>query len=388
MKKFLVLTVIAAMLVAPFAAARADAPFEIGIILPLTGPATFVGAPQREAFEALEAYVNQTGGIQGQPIKFVFKDDGTNPATAVQLANQLATQQPPAILGPGIVAACSATVPVLAHGPVEYCLSPALHPAAGSNAFSSNVSTSDLLAASVRFFRDRGLRRIAIFTSTDATGQDADNTLADVFARPENKVMQVVAREHFAPSDLSVAAQIAHIKAANPQLLLTWTTGTPVATILRGAHEAGLDIPVYTTTSNATYVQMREYASFLPTTLYFPGPAGMATGSTGDRATDAAIKIFSDSLAKNNEKVLYAHTTAWDPGLILISALRKLGTHATPDQVRDYIANLQGFVGVNGRYDFKKYPQRGLGKEAAFMTQWDPKKQAFVIVSRSGGAPL
>jgi len=47
--------------------------------------------------------------------------------------------------------------------------------------------------------------------------------------------------------------------------------------------------------------------------------------------------------------------------MILVAALRKIGPDATPQQLRTYISGLKNFVGVNGPYDFVKYPQRGLG---------------------------
>ena len=90
-------------------------------------------------------------------------------------------------------------------------------------------------------------------TSTDASGQDADRALDAALSLPENKsTFQVVAREHFNPTDISVSAQIAHIKASNAQVLIAWTTGTPVGTVFRGVTEGGLDIPVVTTNGNGS----------------------------------------------------------------------------------------------------------------------------------------
>jgi branched-chain amino acid transport system substrate-binding protein len=56
--------------------------------------------------------------------------------------------------------------------------------------------------------------------------------------------------------------------------------------------------------------------------------------------------------------------------------------------MHDYFQKLNGWVGVNGRYDFPKYPQRGLGEEATIMVRWDGAKNTWIPVSRPGGAPI
>ncbi len=73
--------------------------------------------------------------------------------------------------------------------------------------------------------------------------------------------MTIVAHEHFKGEDLSVAAQMTKIKAAGPDVLVGWTTGTPFGTVLRNMSEAGLGIPILTTAGDLSDAQMRGYAS-------------------------------------------------------------------------------------------------------------------------------
>jgi branched-chain amino acid transport system substrate-binding protein len=74
--------------------------------------------------------------------------------------------------------------------------------------------------------------------------------------------------------------------------------------------------------------------------------------------------------------------------MIVIDALRHLGPDATAQQVRDYIANLKGFAGINGVYDFPKNPQRGLDVQGAIVTLWNPAHQTWELVSKPTGVPL
>ena len=115
-------------------------------------------------------------------------------------------------------------------GPVLYCFSPGVHPPPGSYEFSASVSTIDLAETLVRYFRLKGWTRLALIVSTDATGQDAEKNLKDIVLFSENKDMDLVASEKFNATDVSVAAQMEQIRAAAPQALVAWSTGTPIAT--------------------------------------------------------------------------------------------------------------------------------------------------------------
>ena len=73
---------------------------------------------------------------------------------------------------------------------------------------------------------------------------------------------------------------------------------------------------------------------------------------------------------------------------MLLGALRKYGFEVTANQVRTYIAETRGFAGINGIYDFGKFPQRGIGLDSMLMVQWVPVQNAFRVVSNFGGQPL
>ena len=78
---------------------------------------------------------NAQNGIHGAPVEFTFLDDQSNPQVALQLVTAAVANKPTVVLGGGTVAACLAIAPLMANGPVQYCLSPAMQPAAGSYSF-------------------------------------------------------------------------------------------------------------------------------------------------------------------------------------------------------------------------------------------------------------
>ena len=240
-----------------------------------------------------------------------------------------------------------------------------------------------------RFFRERGWHKVAYIVSTDGGGQDAERTILAGAALPENKDEQLVAREHFSPGDLSVAAQLARIKAANPDVLIAWGTGTPAGTLFRAEHDAGIDLPTYTSTGNLTPSFIKQYGTLLPASgVYFATVPYYAGDALNSPATRNAINVMSNELGGVGAKPDMVGIASWDPAMLVVSALRKLGTGMTAAQLRDYLDGLRGFVGVNGPYDFRAMPQRGLTENSLLIVRWDPAHNAAVAVSKFGGSAL
>lgn len=364
----------------------AETPYEIDAIMSRSGIYAFQGAEGIQALNIIENLTNKSGGIDGRPIKFVIWDDQSNPATAVQAANAVVAKHAPVIVGLAATSLCGAIAPLMTDGPALYCFTPGIHPKPGSYVFSSGISTLDTLAASKKFFQMRGWTKVAFITSTDATGQDADQNIDEVFGDGSGPIA-VVAHEHFNPSDLSVGAQMAKIKASGAQVLVAWTTGTPFGTVLRNASEAGLGIPVLTTAANLSDAEMHAYAAFAPKELYFPGTPAFAPDQVPPGPMKRALDTYFSELKAAGAKPENAISLAWDGTFLVLDALRKLGLSATAAQIRDHIATLKGSVGIYGPHDFVAVPQRGLGIGSVVMIRWDPAR-GWVAASGLGVSPL
>jgi ABC-type branched-subunit amino acid transport system substrate-binding protein len=78
---------------------------------------------------------------------------------------------------------------------------------------------------------------------------------------------------------------------------------------------------------------------------------------------------------------------SWDPTAIVVSAYGKIGLDATAEQIRDYIANLHSYAGINGTYDFNR-DQHGLGNDSTVVVKWSPATGDIVAASQPGGRPL
>jgi branched-chain amino acid transport system substrate-binding protein len=368
-------------------ASAADAsPYPINVVLSMTGQGAFVGTAQHDTLVVLEGLENKHGGIQGHPIKFIFHDDQTSPQVAVQTFNAILAERPAVVIGPSIAVTCKAAAPLIANGPVTYCLSPSATPTKGGFLFSAISSTHDQIDGLFRYFRARGWNRVAVLNPTDTTGQDSDDAIAAAMAKPENHGTTIVAQEHFTITDLSVSAQLAKVKAANPQVLVSWTTGTPFATVLRAISDTGLNVPLIGSPGNMTYAQMKQYAGILPKDLYFPTEPYVLEPPQPRLAS--AQREFADAFRAISVRPDLQTGIAWDAAKLMILALRKFGPSATAAQVRDYLQTVHGYVGISGVYDFRDGSDRGLSVNDVLLARWDPAAGTWVAASQLGFGAL
>ena len=367
---------------------RAAEPYEINTILSLTGNIAFVGQTQLKSLKAIEAMVNAEGGIKGRPISFVVSDDESSPQTAVQLAHNLIAKNVPIILGSSSPNACGAIAPLIAaSGPLLYCLANGGDPVIGGYEFLTSMSYDSQMAVAVRYFRERGWHKLATIFATDSGGQTSEKALQGALALPDNKSEQIVTAQHFAPGDASVAAQMAVIKGANPDVIVAWATGGAAGTLFRGEKDLGIELPTLSSPGNLTGAFLKQYAAVLPPNLIFAAVPYYG-GDADDAATKKAVAEMAQALSSTGAQPDMITISAWDPGLLLVTALRELGPNANATQLRDYFLKLKGWTGTNGPYDFTTDPQRGVGGRNVVMVRWDVPQAKAMALSELGGAPL
>jgi len=92
---------------------------------------------------------------------------------AVQLTTDVVALRPAVILGSTVSALCNAMAPLVQAGPVMYCFSPSIRTTPGGYVFTSQIDSHDQQRALLTYFQKKGWKRIALVTTTDASGQDA-----------------------------------------------------------------------------------------------------------------------------------------------------------------------------------------------------------------------
>jgi branched-chain amino acid transport system substrate-binding protein len=362
--------------------ANAADPVEINVMVSQTGSLAFYGGKQAEAFRAIEMYANANGGVGGRPVKFVLHDDQSNPQTAVQLANQLIEQKVPVIVGPVLTSACAAIMPLLAqNGPVDLCYSPVITPPARGYVFRAAPRIEDVQSVMLRYFKNRGLKKLAIITATDASGQTFDQKLDVTLTHKEFQDLAIVAHEHFSPGDLGVAAQVARIKAAQPGAIITFAVGTSFGTVLHAISDSGLDVPVYGSGANLSELQMQSYAAFMPKELILNNAQGLVEYPGAPAAEKLQQAAFFKAMKAAGLRGEPPQQIAWDFAILAIDALRDLGPKATAMQIRDYILHQRSWAGLQGIYNFTSGDQTGLGESGVALLRWNPSKNTWELAA-------
>jgi branched-chain amino acid transport system substrate-binding protein len=276
---------------------------------------------------------------------------------------------------------------VAANGPLLYCLANGGDPVVGGYEFLTSMSYDSQMAVAVRYFRERGWNKVATIFATDSGGQTSEKALQGALNLPQNKSVQVVSAQHFAPGDASVAAQMAVIKGANPDIIVAWATGGAAGTLFRGEKDLGIEQPTLTSPGNLTGAFLKQYSAVLPANLIFAAVPYYG-GDADDDATKKAVADMAKALETTGAQPDMITISAWDPGLLLVTALRQLGPNANATQLRDYFLKLKGWTGTNGPYDFTSDPQRGVGNGNVVMVHWDVPQAKAVALSQLGGAPI
>ena len=95
MKRFLIAAIALLVLTSP---ARAD--ITLAAVGPITGQDAPTGEQMQRGAEAAVAAINAAGGVLGQQLRLVVKDDVCDPKQAVSIANQLGGDNVFAVIGP------------------------------------------------------------------------------------------------------------------------------------------------------------------------------------------------------------------------------------------------------------------------------------------------
>src|SRR6266545_3547040 len=174
--KTLRLAAAAALLAAALhAGAEGKEPLKVGALLAVTGPASFLGAPEARTLEMLVDELNANGGVDGRRIELVVKDTGGDPAKAVSFAKQLIEEDKVfAIVGPATSGETIAVKPIaeeaktllLSCAAAEVIVNPVL-------AHVFKVAPKDSFAAEMIFRRMKkmGVKRIGFLSSNTGFGK-------------------------------------------------------------------------------------------------------------------------------------------------------------------------------------------------------------------------
>jgi branched-chain amino acid transport system substrate-binding protein len=346
------------------AGAAAPAPLKIGALLAVTGPASFLGAPEARTLQMLVDDLNAKGGVDGHRVELVVKDTGGNPEKAISFAKQLVEEdQVFAIIGPATsgesiavkaIAEESKTL-LLSCAAAEIIVTPVL-------AHVFKVAPKDSFAAEMIFRRMKqmGIRRIGLLSSNTGFGKAGKEQVEKL--APAHGI-EIAASEVYDKAATDLTAEVTKMKAAGVQALLNWSIEPAQAIVIKNARQLGLSVPIFQSHGFAN-VQYAKAAGAAAEGVMFPASrvvvAEALAASDPQKPVVAAYKRAYEGRYKEDVSTFGGH--AWDALGILVRAVKEAGLDR--EKVRAAIENMKGFVGTAGVFNFAPDDHTGLSIEA------------------------
>ncbi|MGD9731180.1 MAG: ABC transporter substrate-binding protein [Desulfamplus sp.] len=347
----------------------ASSVYKIGGIFDSTGPASFLGDPEKKTMEMMVEQINAAGGIDGKKVEAVIYDSEGDPAKAVSAVNKLLHKDNVlAIIGPSTTPTTLAIVNF-----VEKAKVPLISCAAGIEITSPvkpwvfKTAQSDLLAVAAIYktMQAKGIKKIAIITVANAFGESGKNQLV---SQAKAFGIEVVMQESFGPNDTDTTAQLTKIKAALPDAVVCWGTNPGPAVVAKNVKQLKIDIPLYQSHGVAS-PKFIELASDSAEGIILPTGKILVTKLLADDDPQKKIleKYESDYSAKFKSNVSGFGGYAYDAMLILANAVK--GSGGDKEKIRAALESTQKYVGVSGEFNFSATDHNGLSSDAFVMVQ-------------------
>jgi branched-chain amino acid transport system substrate-binding protein len=350
---------------------QASAQIKIGSVLSVTGPASFLGDPEKKTLQIYVDEINAKGGVNGQKLELIVYDDAANPNKSRTFATRLVEQDKVvAVIGPSTTGATLAIMPVFedAHIPL-ISLAGAVQIIQPVRKWVFKTPHTDTMACEKIFadLKHRNLTHVALISGTGGFGKSMSVQCHKVAAQVGVKILT---EETYGPRDSDMTPQLTKIRdTPGVQAVINPGFGQGPAIVTRNYRQLGIKVPFY----QSHGVCSKQYIKL----------AGAA--AEGVRLPCAAL-LIADKLPNNDPQkpivVAYAHTFqqktgqavstfgghAYDGLMILVDAM-KSAKSSDPAKVRDAIEKTKGYIGTGGIVNMSPTDHLGLNLSAFHMLE-------------------
>ena len=353
-------------LCALLSASPVSAQIKIGAVLSVTGPASFLGDPEKKTLEIYVNEINAKGGVNGQKLQLIVYDDAANADTARTFATRLVEEDKVvAVVGGSTTGSTLAMIPVFEEAQIPFIsLAGAVQIIEPVRKWVFKTPHTDRMACEKIFadLKSRNLTHIALISGTDAFGKSMRDQCVAVASKAG---ITIVTEETYGPRDSDMTPQLTNIKnKAGVQAVVNPGFGQGPAIVTRNYKQLAITLPLYQSHGVASK-QFIELA----------GPA-----AEGVRLPAAAILIADKLPANDPQKPVVVNYTktyqdrtkqavstfgghAYDGLMILVQAMeRAKSTDAA--KVRDEIEKTKGFIGTGGIVNMSPTDHMGLDLSA------------------------
>ncbi|WP_168735296.1 ABC transporter substrate-binding protein [Pseudothauera rhizosphaerae] len=348
--------------------AVAAADFVVAQIAPLSGPLAPTGEHMRAGAQLYFDRVNAAGGVHGQKIRMVVRDDGYRIEDTVKLAREAIAKDDPIVLygivGTGNIAA------LVKEGVLDKAGIAAVGLRTGAASllnpphpylFTARASYATEVERMIEQMTTMGMNRIGVFFQDDAFGRDG---LVAAEAALRGKGLEIAAQGAYERNTTKVEAAAAAIAAVNPQgvvMVSNTAASTAFVTEYRKRGGDGM-LLVLSTTDGPQVVERlgREAAHGLAIAQIVPHPQSR---------TMPLVREFQETYARGVPAGIEMNHTllqGYVGGKIIVEALRRAGPNATRATLRDALEGIRNYDLGGIRADFS--PTRHTGVDFVDIT--------------------
>ena len=344
---------------------KVEAPIKIGAIFSATGPASFLGAPEKDTVHMLAEQINAKGGVLGRKLEMVVYDDETNTNKCVLAADKLLKKDGVvAVVGPStsgntlaIMSKFSdAKVPLVSAAASEKIVKPV-----NPWVFKTPQTDRDAVKKILEHAKAQGHKKIAIITVSNGFGQSGRAVLQEIVP---SQGFELVADEVYGSKDTDMTPQLTKIKALNPDAIICWGTNPGPAVITRNRAQLGITAPLYQSHGVASK-KFIELAGDASNGIMLPAGRLIVADYISDDNPQKSLLISyrKDYEGKTGSSVSTFGGHAWDALMLVVTAI-EMGKSADSQSIRDNLEKITGFVGTGGIFNFSATEHNGLNKDA------------------------
>ena len=340
-------------------------PIKIGAIFAVTGPASFLGAPESKTAEMIAEQVNAKGGVLGRQIELVIKDSGASPEKAISFCKQLIEEEKVlAIIGPStsgetlqIKPICEEEKMVLVScAAAELIVNPV-----AKYVFKTPQKDSQAVTWIYKTMKEMGISKVGVVTGNTGFGKAGKGQLESL-AKAQG--IEIVISEVYDKKATDLTDILTKVKGAGVEAVVNWSIVPAQSIVAKNMKQIGLDVPLFQSHGfgNIKYVEQAGQAA---EGIIFPcGRLLVADVLPDDHPQKSVLVAYKkDYEARCKEPASTFGGHAYDSIMIVIEAIKKAGS-TDREKVRDAIESMQGFVGTGGTFNFSAEDHNGLALDA------------------------
>ena len=367
------LTLIAALSLIGLSAAsyQASAQIKIGSVLSVTGPASFLGDPEKKTLEMYVAEINAKGGVNGQKLELVVYDDAGKADSARTFATRLLEEDKVvAVIGPSTTGSTLAIMPVFeeAHIPL-ISLAGAVQIIEPVRKWVFKTPHTDTMACEKIFadLKHRKLTNVAMISGTGGFGKSMN---AQCHKVADKAGIKILISETYGPRDSDMTPQLTKIRdMAGVQAVVNPGFGQGPAIVTRNYKQLGIKVPLYEShgVCSKQYIKLAGAAA---EGVRLPCAALLIADKlpSSDPQKPVVVGYANAYQKKTGQAVSTFGGHAYDGLMILVEAMKRAKS-SDPAKVRDEIEKTKGFVGTGGIVNMSPTDHLGLDLSAFHMLE-------------------